>query len=114
MASEDIRDIVSKFEKLPHDKKLEVIDKLISKLNESITVTTRHRAWVVALDRVILENFDMTLAQYVRLALSALAASYLEGGEAEANRLLAYLEKKARKQADKLFSPRRQEKESPP
>ena len=107
MAGEDIKDIVSKFEKLSHEEKMEVIDRLISKLNETITVTTRHRAWVVALDRAILENFDMALAQYVRLALSALAASYLEGGEAEANRLLAYLEKKARKQADKMFSPKK-------
>jgi len=107
MAGENIKDIISKFEKLSHEKKMEVIDRLISKLNETITVTTRHRAWVVALDRVILENFDMALAQYVRLALSALAASYLEGGEVEVNRLLAYLEKKARKQADKMFSPKK-------
>jgi hypothetical protein len=91
------------FQELSSKEKTKVLDSLISNLTNTICLSTRHRYGVVALDRMILEKFDMSLAQYVRLCLNALASAYLEGGEAEANRLLSYLEKKVRKNADRLI-----------
>ncbi len=99
---DDIEAFIEKFKTLPQKEKIAVIDKLVTNI-PIINVSVRHKPGIVLLDRLILERFDLSLAQYLRLALSALAATYLEAGEAGVNRLLSYLEVRVRKNAEELL-----------
>ena len=99
---DDVEAFIEKFRSLSQKEKLAVIDRLVTG-TPIVNVSARHKPGIVLLDRFILERFDLSLAQYLRLALSALAAAYLESGEAGVNRFLSYLEVKVRKNAEELL-----------
>jgi hypothetical protein len=99
---DDVEAFIEKFRSLSQKEKLAVIDRLVTG-TPIVNVSARHKPGIVLLDRFILERFDLSLAQYLRLALSALAAAYLESEEAGVNRLLSYLEVRVRKNAEELL-----------